>query len=412
MEALLTAIGNSELEAAQRCLEAGVDPCQLDESGKLPICEAAIKGDKEMVELLLEHGTDVNQADGPGQSALAGAAFRGHQDMVGLLLENGADVDATSSLGGTALYWASCGGHFEIIRHLVEAGCDVDKTTDDGQSPLGRAASGVYSPSALSIVCFLLEHGANVNHGDTAGRTPLMNCAFGGHLEIARCLLEAGADSNLRSKHNETAVNFVCQARDESPEVLKLLLDSGSDADAIDELYHIGALSQAAVKNHHRLVLELLQNGALVNGLPDETESPLCNAAHRGAVDSVRVLIEHDADVEFAGRNSDGCERGDQSPLIASLRRHHNEVAILLIEAGTGVNKIDSHGVTPLLIALGYHDSWEYERSQPPKVDLPLIQLLLEKGADPDRPSGGSALVLARQTKNTRLIGLIQKFST
>ena len=29
------------------------------------------------------------------------------------------------------------------------------------------------------------------------------------------------------------------------------------------------------------------------------------NAAHRGAVDSVRVLIEHGATLEFAGKNSD-----------------------------------------------------------------------------------------------------------
>ncbi len=399
------------MEAARQLLESGVDSCQEDSSNKLPVYEAVVNDDREMVDLLLRHGADVNQADGTGQRALAGASFRGHLEMVEFLVESSADMDVAASLGGTALFWACCGGRLEIVRHLVKAGCDIDKTTDDGQSPLGRAVSGIYSPEALNITRYLIEHGANVNHADKAGRTPLMNCAIGGHLEISQCLLEAGADSNLRSKHNETAVNFVCQAQDENPELLKLLLESGSDMDAIDELYHIGALSQAALKNHHRLVAELLQNGTSVNGLPEETQSPLCNAAHRGAVDSVRVLIEHGADLEFAGKNSDGSERKDESPLTASLRRHHNEVATLLIEAGAEVNKVDSHGATPLLTALGYHDPWEYERSVAPKPSLSLIQLMLEKGADPDLPSAGSALVLGRQTKNTQLIGLIQEFS-
>jgi len=411
MISLLQAIENSDHAAAAQLLESGEDPCQLDASGKLPIILAAKKNDLRIVDLLLKHGADVNQEDGTGQKALAAAAFLGRLDMTGLLLKNGADMDAASSLGGTALYWACCGGNHEIVRLLIDAGCDIDKATNDGQSPLERAASGLSSSCTLSIVRYLIEHGADVNHADKAGRTALMNCAFGGYLEIAHCLLEAGADPNLRSNHNETAVNFACKAQHENPKLLKLLLESGSDADAIDELYHIGPLSQAAVKNHHLLVLELLRTGAPVNGLQGETESPLCNAAHRGAVHSVSLLIEHGAEVDFAGRNSDDSERGDQSPLIACLRRHYDEVATLLIEAGADVNRVDGLGITPLLIALGYHDPWEYERSNPPKTNFPLIQLMLEKGSDPDLPSPGSALVLARNQKNTRLIELIEQYS-
>lgn len=411
MTPLLKAVENSDCELVERLLSSGDDPNQIDESKKLPIILAAKENNPEIVNLLLKHGADVNQEDGTGQIALAAAAFLGRTVMIQLLLDNGADIDASSALGGTALYWACCGGDLDIVRLLVETGCDINKATDDGQSPLGRAASGIYSPRALSIVHFLIEHGANVNHADMAGRTALMNCAFGGQLDIAKCLLEKGADPKLRSKHNETAVNYACKAQSENPELLNLLLESGSDYDSIDELYHIGPLSQAAVNNHHRLVTELLRKGAPVNGLPGETESPLCNSAHRGAAHAVKVLIEHGAELDFAGRNSDGSERSDQSPLIACLRRHFDEVAVLLIEAGADVNRADSQGITPLLTALGYHDPWEYERSKAPKTNLSLIQLLLEKGSNPDLPSPGSALVLARNKKNTQLIGLIQKNS-
>jgi ankyrin repeat protein len=411
MMTLLEAIKNSDLAAVSHCLVGGTFCGELDEQGKSPLVEAANRDEREMVGMLLRHGAEVNQRDGGGQTALQGAAFRGYPEMVKLLLASGADRDALGQLGSTALYWACCGGGLEVVRFLVEAGCDMEKANENGVTPLGRAASACYSPRALEIAQYLIAKGANVDHVDNAGRTALMNSALGGNLEIAQCLLEAGADPKLRSRHQQTAVNFACQAQRENVRLLKLLVAAGTDIDAIDELYCMGALRQAAVKNHHRLVEELLLAGAPADGLAGETESPLCSAARRGAVDAVRVLIENGADVEFAGRNSDGGLREDASPLTACLLRHHHEVATLLIEAGADVNKSDSLGATPLLIALGCHDPWEYERSQPPKTNLPFIRLMLAKGADPDLPAPGSALERVRRTKNTRLIGLIKSFS-
>jgi ankyrin repeat protein len=49
----------------------------------------------------------------------------------------------------------------------------------------------------------LIERGAAVNQGDNSGFTPLHLAAANGYLEIARLLLEAGADANART--SETA---------------------------------------------------------------------------------------------------------------------------------------------------------------------------------------------------------------
>lgn len=103
--------------------------------------------------------------------------------------------------------------------------------------------------------------------------------------------------------------------------------------------------------------------------------------------------------------------RAESGPLIECLRRHYDDVARTLIEAGADVNRRGLERATPLLCALGYFDWFEYERSRPPKANLELIELLLDRGADLGAESehGQTPLGLARAKRNTRLIGLIKR---
>ena len=51
----------------------------------------------------------------------------------------------------------------------------------------------------------LIDGGANVNLCDAENQTPLMEAARAGKLEIARKLIDAGADRRLRDKRGRTA---------------------------------------------------------------------------------------------------------------------------------------------------------------------------------------------------------------
>ena len=54
----------------------------------------------------------------------------------------------------------------------------------------------------------LIEYGANVNQMNAAGQTPLILVAVGGHDELTKVLLEAGADPRTTNSHGQTALDI------------------------------------------------------------------------------------------------------------------------------------------------------------------------------------------------------------
>ncbi|PON14493.1 hypothetical protein C2W62_28765 [Candidatus Entotheonella serta] len=197
---------------------------------------------------------------------------------------------------------------------------------------------------------------------------------------------------------------MACRAYREHPEMVPLLIQYGAAPNVKDQ-YGAGALRLAAGEGNPAAVGALIDAGLDVNGDPDESLTPLQAAARAGRIEVVSILIEQGADLDRQGNG------GMDTPLLECLLHHHDEVAQLLIEAGADINQRGYQGATPLLYALGCLDDLVYERSVPPKVNLSLIRLLLEKGADPSvQPKfNQTALDLARKTRNTRLIGLIKK---
>ena len=62
--------------------------------------------------------------------------------------------------------------------------------------------------SCLDIVRLLIAHGADVNAQSSSGNTPLMYACAGGHEDVVRVLLEAGAHVE---DHNENGHSLVTQ---------------------------------------------------------------------------------------------------------------------------------------------------------------------------------------------------------
>ena len=50
-------------------------------------------------------------------------------------------MNAKSSVGNTALTYACCGGYEDVVKILLDAGADVEHQNENGHTPLMEAAS-------------------------------------------------------------------------------------------------------------------------------------------------------------------------------------------------------------------------------------------------------------------------------
>ena len=70
-----------------------------------------------------------------------------------------------------------------------------------------------------------------MNAKDTCGWTPLYICAQNEHLEVARALIEAGADVNAKENNGWTPL-YIC-ARNGHLELARALINAGAGFDGL-----------------------------------------------------------------------------------------------------------------------------------------------------------------------------------
>lgn len=123
----------------------------------------------------------------------------------------------------TIIFDAVESGDIEAVRRAIASGADVNAIRDnEGKSPIHWAA---YDGST-EIARLLIEKGADVNSADEYGVTPLMQACDGGHTDTARLLIEHGANVNAVDGNLETVIDNVSSFS--QPEIYALLRDAGA----------------------------------------------------------------------------------------------------------------------------------------------------------------------------------------
>lgn len=115
-------------------------------------------------------------------------------------------------------------GKLEEIKLRVEADSSlISKKDDKGFPPLIMAC---YT-SQNDVAKFLLETGADLNAQDAADNTALMGVSYKGILDIASILIEQGADVNIQNSQGYTALMFAAMFNQE--EIIRLLIQHTAD---------------------------------------------------------------------------------------------------------------------------------------------------------------------------------------
>jgi len=190
------------------------------------------------------------------------------------------------------LYAAWCGLH-DIARFLiVERSQNVNaRGFYREETPLSVASREGYS----EVARVLLEHGADTETRDNDKYSPLERSSVNGHVEVVRVLLENHADVNFLAENNWTA------------------------------------LHSASTSGHVAVARVLLGNGADPNAKTTDNVTPLHLADNEGVT---RILLEYGADPN--ARDSSNC-----TPLRYALGRNHVELALVLLENGADANARD-----------------------------------------------------------------------
>lgn len=318
-QVLHSAASSGNLPLVSLLLAHGADPNQDYGFSNVfgiysPLSAAVGSGKFEVAELLCQRGARVDVSGGKFyDNLLHEAVAHGDARFVRLLLQHGANVNAP--LGGfspmSPLHVAANQGDVEKCRLLLDSGADVNALTPDGASPLDFAAVWRYQPACELLLSrgaklgfhaacllgrvqdvqrMLLADPHLVKEPDRRlRRTPLHWAAASGSLELARVLIQSGADVNAKAPSYGQASNVVT-----GPKI--------HGADHPDEEGET-PLHVAAAAGRADVIELLLDNRASINVTDENQASPLDHAVSAGSVDAVRVLLQRGALVETNGRS-------------------------------------------------------------------------------------------------------------
>ena len=156
----------------------------------------------------------------------------------------------------------------------------------------------------------LLKKGCGVNEVDSAGYLPLYYACANGHANVAKLLLEHGADSSsYLSGHSSIEI----AARNGHTKVIRVLLKFGAN---IEDKGHSGSapLVSAVAGGHLEMVHELLQRGSNVQGFNFHEDTALHVAAGiENPVYMIRLLLKYGADKKSVNRKGQTPVRVAQS---------------------------------------------------------------------------------------------------
>ncbi|MDD5057330.1 MAG: ankyrin repeat domain-containing protein [Sideroxydans sp.] len=162
-----------------------------------------------------------------------------------------------------------------------------------------------------------------------------------GNLEVAKRLIDFGANLEVRDERNWTAL-IIASAKG-SDDVVKMLLESGAKTDVRD-MKGYSALHWAAYNGHGNVAKLLLDHGVNPNQQCKVGWTPLMLAAARGHLVASAYLIAFGGDVNQV--SEDG-----SVALHRACQNGHLAVVKLLIEKGADRQARQKDGSSPLNLA-------------------------------------------------------------
>ena len=253
-------------------------------------------------------------------------------------------LGAISRVCSYDLLEAAAAGNLDVVKLLLRMGCSIESAGiilgHDlfGTTALYRAVSA----SHFDVARHLLENGADVNTFVTQkyGITkPVLFVAIEHRdVEMTRLLLEY--DAQLSNMEDSISALQVVIDQNDDVVLLELILTYSTHA-SVDRVNNSGetALHLAAWRNNFSFVKRLLNKGARTNILCHNGQSALYRAASNDNIYMLRDLLDHGADPKL------GRVRMRERILKEANGMGHLDVFNELLFAGAGIGTIYDWGM-------------------------------------------------------------------
>jgi ankyrin repeat protein len=417
---LTTLIQKGDRKAALEKIRAGADVNEAQPDGTRPIHWAVYKVDYELLDALIAKKAKADVTNEFGNTPLAEAVKVADTRMVKTLLDAGAGVEGANLEGESALMLAVKNGSVPVAQMLINAGANVNTIEKEHkQTPLMYAAAA--KKNAGELAKLLLSKGADtkprsltydwpshisgevrVQYHPFGGLTALLYAAREGCYDCVEAMIAKGADLNTPTPEGVTPLMIALD--NDNNDIAKLLLDHGANP-GLSDWYGRTALYIAVDR----------KDGGSSNGtirVPIDRS----HSSRASVMDVIKALLAANVDVNaelrmrrptrggFTGRGGDALFDTGATALLRATVANDMEVIPLLLAKGANPN-INVMGVTSFLVAAGVGGGGG-QRGAPAGRGggsaFALLDLFLQNGADVNTQVAGTKTYSMR---NPRAIG-------
>ena len=250
----------------------------------------------------------------------------GEYDWIKLIIEKG--VNAPYKEFDSLLCGAVENNLFKMTQFLLKAGANVNAVNNSFNciTPLSFAVR----ENSIEIAKLLLDHGADVNIQDSVGETSLHYAAENSFVEMTQLLLKAGANLNIQNNQGRTPL--YCGFSSNFMNIIELLgSESQGDIQIDDDNFYSIPKSDDTYMRFIEIVKLLIVYGADVNIHDKQNITPLKNLV---TLDDIMMqFIE-----KFKDKAAGESKKSQRIKILLDYAKQTDncfiEIAKLLLDAG------------------------------------------------------------------------------